>query len=82
MNLNNIKTSNLEYLVWDTLSIRNISGKNDGIGGTEALDTSKMEIQIDTQCNLDSEPVNTPKRELAVALNVPADKKSPIDAQP
>jgi len=58
------------------------SGKNEGIGGTEALTTKRIPKQRPIKCCLDSEANKIPNRDNTDCLRVPPEKNIPIDAHP
>jgi hypothetical protein len=58
------------------------SGKKEGNGGREALESRRTPNNIINPLILDSIDINTPIRDLEEFLNIPALANIPIDAQP
>jgi hypothetical protein len=58
------------------------SGKKEGKGGREALESRSTPNIIINPAILDSIDINTPIRDLKELLNMPALANMPIDAQP
>lgn len=58
------------------------SGKKEGKGGREALESKSIPNNIINPLILDSIDINTPIRDLEELLNIPALANIPIDAQP
>lgn len=58
------------------------SGKKEGKGGREALESKSIPNNIINPLILDSIDINTPIRDLEEFLNIPALANIPIDAQP
>jgi hypothetical protein len=58
------------------------SGKKEGKGGREALESKSIPSNIINTLILDSIDINTPIRDLEEFLNIPALANMPIDAQP
>jgi hypothetical protein len=58
------------------------SGKKEGKGGREALESRSIPNNIINPLILDSIDINTPIRDLEEFLNMPALANIPIDAQP
>jgi hypothetical protein len=58
------------------------SGKKEGNGGREALESKRSPNNIISPLILDSIVINTPIRDPEVFLNIPALANIPIEAQP
>lgn len=58
------------------------SGKKEGMGGIEALDTNKSPVKRRAQCRALSLMLNAPKRECMGCLKAPPEKNIPIEAHP
>lgn len=58
------------------------SGKNEGIGGTDAFETKSAPNMRILQCRALSEFISILSRDEAACLNIPPEKNIPIEAHP